>query len=538
MRTVHSYARFSDKKQQAGDSETRQNTNAEAWVKKMGYRFSDLRFWDKGKSGFKGDKQKSLTLFLKALEDGRVKKGDILLVESVDRLSRKGIRATQNLINQILTAGVDIAILTPVEKVYIAADDNDFGGTIELAAFAYQAYCYSKQLSDRVSGFHRSALKKAVENKTPINSGTPPMWLTRIKGKFKVKPEARKTIQYIFAETIRGSGGKTVLRGLQAKFKTFARASVWNETYIQQILKDRRVLGEFSTPKTEQPIIDYYPKIIDEKTWLDAQQARRNRFIERGPSGDWVNLFTGLVWHAKDQCRATIYSYHQKRKDGRKIIFRRLKSTNCQMSVKGASTATVCATMFEKSMLHFIWNDLDGSIFDNAPSLKLELKSKIYSKEQKQKRLAELQEEVEEGDIKLLLPAMKKIQTQIVEIEKEIEQLKLDNLKNDGQHLANLKRFEKVELTNENRQKLREAIKRVIKQITILPVKIGPQRKDKVVCFVEVEYFSGDYKTMLFSDGAVISPILKKDKGRLADRTDLGKALDWLKQSPAWELVK
>jgi len=99
MATVHSYARFSSSQQSKGDSERRQLQNGEQWVCRSGHEFSDLHLIDRGKSGFKGNQQKALEEFVKAVQEGVVKAGDILLVEAIDRLGRKGIRQTQTLLN-------------------------------------------------------------------------------------------------------------------------------------------------------------------------------------------------------------------------------------------------------------------------------------------------------------------------------------------------------------------------------------------------------------------------------------------------------
>src|ERR1039457_6738502 len=110
MATVHSYARFSSKKQEHGDSARRQAEGLAKFLATGNHTLSSLQYLDPGRSGFKGDKQKYLTEFLKILaaNDGRIKPGEILYVEAIDRLSRKGIRQTQQVVNTILEAGVDI----------------------------------------------------------------------------------------------------------------------------------------------------------------------------------------------------------------------------------------------------------------------------------------------------------------------------------------------------------------------------------------------------------------------------------------------
>ena len=60
--------------------------------------FSNLRLIDRGRSSFKGNRQKALAEFIRAIDRQLVKPGDILLVEAIDRLSRRGIRQTQDLV--------------------------------------------------------------------------------------------------------------------------------------------------------------------------------------------------------------------------------------------------------------------------------------------------------------------------------------------------------------------------------------------------------------------------------------------------------
>lgn len=287
MATVHSYSRFSSDQQSWGDSERRQAENGAAWVGRNKHTFSDLQLWDRGKSGFRGNKQKALGEFLKAIDEGKVRPGDILLVEAVDRLSRKGIRATQKIVNTILEAGVDIAILSPVEKVYRAADTNDIGGAIELAAFAYQAHVYSANLSYRIKNHFDEARKQARANGKAL-SGHLPAWL---EDKDTPRPEAVKTIKHIFRRVIDGIGAHRLTAELEEKgMKSFGVSGRWNQTYLRGLVRNRAVLGEYQPHindehGTRQPIGEvierYYPKIIDEKTWLAANAALDNRVEPR-----------------------------------------------------------------------------------------------------------------------------------------------------------------------------------------------------------------------------------------------------------------
>ena len=327
MATVHSYNRFSTPQQSWGDSERRQAENGAAWVKRQGHTFSNLHFWDRGKSGFRGHKQKALAAFLKAIETGEVKPGDILLVEAIDRLGRKGIRPTQKLVNTIFEGGVDIAILSPVEKTYKAIDTNDFGGAIELAAFAYQAYVYSQNLSFRIQGSYTDKRKKLANGDSAVRiSRHTPAWLTLDGNTYVIDEEKANIVRYVFDRAIDGLGAHRLAAELNGK-KMFSigRSGKWNTTYLRQLIRQRTVLGEYQ-PHTmddtgkRKPIgdvvRDYYPRIVDEETWDKANAALDNRVQERCEPKEFINLFAGLVWNGIDDSVCHIYQYHQRRADG------------------------------------------------------------------------------------------------------------------------------------------------------------------------------------------------------------------------------
>lgn len=88
-RTAFSYIRFSDPKQRKGFSKERQKDKELQLCKKHGWVLdTSLNIADYGRSGFK-DEQVGLKVFLQAIKDGKVERGSVLIVERLDRLSRK-----------------------------------------------------------------------------------------------------------------------------------------------------------------------------------------------------------------------------------------------------------------------------------------------------------------------------------------------------------------------------------------------------------------------------------------------------------------
>src|SRR5215467_1963131 len=95
MRRAYSYIRFSTPEQAKGDSLRRQTELSERYAREHGLTLDDkLTFRDLGKSAFRGKNAQEGELgdFIKAVEDGRIKRGSYLLVENLDRLSRQPAR--------------------------------------------------------------------------------------------------------------------------------------------------------------------------------------------------------------------------------------------------------------------------------------------------------------------------------------------------------------------------------------------------------------------------------------------------------------
>src|SRR5262245_49706207 len=119
-RRAYSYVRFSTPEQSKGGSLKRQMALSLAYCKRKGLALDDsLTLHDLGVSAFRGDNatQGHLAAFLEAVRIGRVPAGSVLIVESVDRISRQGIDEGYDLCKKILKSGVYIVTLEP-EREY------------------------------------------------------------------------------------------------------------------------------------------------------------------------------------------------------------------------------------------------------------------------------------------------------------------------------------------------------------------------------------------------------------------------------------
>jgi DNA invertase Pin-like site-specific DNA recombinase len=128
-----SYIRFSSKKQQKGESFRRQAEFAIEICRENGWVLDEsLTLNDLGVSAFRGANAKvgALEEFLGAIRIGRVLKGSILIIESIDLLSRSKVGEALQLFISILNSGVSIVTREP-RRIYTQDSINDIAALLE-----------------------------------------------------------------------------------------------------------------------------------------------------------------------------------------------------------------------------------------------------------------------------------------------------------------------------------------------------------------------------------------------------------------------
>ncbi|MBL8855573.1 MAG: recombinase family protein [Planctomycetaceae bacterium] len=533
MAIVHSYSRFSDPSQAMGDSLRRQQESAAAWCKKQGHQLSDLRFQDLGKSGWRGNKQKALDAFLKAIEDGRVQPGEILLVEAVDRLSRKGVRATQTLVNRILNGGVSIAILSPIEKVYSADDHNDIGGAIELSAFAYQASVYSENLSRRIKAATETHRRKVKAGDRKLWSPVAPAWLkwNPAKERWEQRPEVVEAIKYIFKRTIAGVGRVRLVQELNEKFEPPGGRSNsigWNGQYVGRLLKTRMAIGEFKSSVTGETLTDYYPAIITEAQWLKANAANAGRRSKRGPEEQHLNIFGGLLYSARDR---SAYGYHlsiksQKKLDGGRLVNRRYQSWATTTGMPEADRGSFNVERFEELL------------FALLPKVQLspgKSESAILEGERQylQSEIDTIQQQITSraGGAIILGPVLLELGRQLEKVEAKIREQGTVVVQPTVAYRKKLSAM--LRGTSQERERVRDAVRAIVRRIEVLPIKLGPNRWDRVRCVIEVEFRNGEFARGIELESGEVAVMRGSEiKTRLSEQVQSGwdlTASDYIK---------
>ena len=317
MRLAYSYIRFSTPEQKKGDSKRRQLEECEKFCQESHLVLEkSRRFYDEGKSAYKGKHltEGALGTILKLIEQGRVPKGSVLIVEAFDRLTRQQTSTAFKMFLSILEAGVDIVTLVDRQWFSQETINKNMGQLMMSIGALWSANNFSALLSNRLGKAWEQKRKLAIEEKRPMGSVCPG-WvrLSEDEKRYEEIPDRVKIVRLIFWLALRSWGKQRMAKFFNRHLRRVPTwgvkgkmAEAWHYSYIQKILTNRAVLGElvphstltvggsdWKRRPTGPAIKGYYPQVIDEDTFLRVQ-ARGSG--PKGPLCDrGANLFQGLL---------------------------------------------------------------------------------------------------------------------------------------------------------------------------------------------------------------------------------------------------
>jgi DNA invertase Pin-like site-specific DNA recombinase len=314
-----SYVRFSHPDQLKGDSLRRQVENTAAWCERNNIPLdTSLTLRDLGKSAFRGAHRKddaALGLFLKAVTQGKVPRGSYLVVENLDRLSREDERAALRLWMDILDAGVNIVQLKP-ETVF-RHDKSDmldiFRAIIELSRGHSESAMKSERNGEKWETKRKAA--RAGQKQPPrrkdgrvtesMTDQLPP-WVEDKNGVLCLIPARAAAVHRVHQLAAKGQGAGLIVKALiDEKRPPLGPSGRWDRRYVRKLMSDRRALGEHQ-PRHDggkpcgEPIPGYYPACVTPEEWAASQGGRGRRDYPRGRVGEYINLFAGLLYNARE----------------------------------------------------------------------------------------------------------------------------------------------------------------------------------------------------------------------------------------------
>jgi len=311
---------MSTAQQLQGASLARQLEQSQAYADEHDWEL-DNSLRDIGVSAFTGKNvtDGALGQFISMCQGGKIEKGSVLIVESLDRITRQRPLDAFNIFTNILRHGVEIVTLTDRKHYTEDSVNANIADLYISIGVMVRANEESEIKALRLKDAWNRKREKAGDEKI---TSMCPRWLKLSDNKksFIVIEERATVIRMIFDMMNNGFGFNKILTRLNSeKIPPFGKSKGWYGSTIRLICTSGAVIGEFQ-PHTKvngkrvtigEPIKDYYPAIVSEETYYKAQAARSSRRISgAGRKGKtFSNLFTGIAKCAV--CGASLnYKFH------------------------------------------------------------------------------------------------------------------------------------------------------------------------------------------------------------------------------------
>jgi DNA invertase Pin-like site-specific DNA recombinase len=521
---AYSYIRFSDPIQSKGDSVRRQTEAAEEWSRKNRIPLDRSKtLHDLGVPALLGQHRKNpdryaLAAFLKLVENGDVRPGSYLVIENLDRLSREEVVPATHLLLGILVAGVKVVQLRPAELVL--TDKSDMGSIMLAVVELSRGHSESAMKSQRVSAKLARKRKALRDGSLRVLTRQLPAWVCERAGRLELVPGRAAVIRQIYDLAAHGYGASAIVKKLtadgiapfgefiiRAHRKRSAFAGCWIRAYVAKILRDRRAVGEFQPRKggapDGPPISGYFPAVVSEDEWLAARAGVSQRRRLPGRTGDRVNVFAGLLRHARDGD-----NYHAGRQTGGRYIL-----VNTRSTAAAAPTCTFPLETFERALFAYLAEidprDVLGQ--DRAPDEVMVLSGELARAEAS---IAAINADLDEhGDTPELLKRLREKDRLRIDLAARLAEArqKAANPLSEawGEAKSLLEVLDAAPDPRDARLRLRSAVRKIIDSIWLLVV---PRGRDRF-CAVQLWFQGSDRQRsyLIFhrppwSDGRVVRP--------------------------------
>ena len=244
---------------------------------------------DEAFTGTKGDRP----AFAKLLNDCRAGLIDRIVTKSISRFARNTVTLLET-VRELKALGIGVTF----EEQHI----DTLGGDGELLLTILASYAQAESLS--ASENCKWRIRKDFSEGKPVN-------LTFIygyrvhKGKIEINPEQAEVVRRIFSEYVGGSGSVVIAERLREERIPRMRGGEWRSSYIIEILRNEKYMGDALLQKTYSEshltkkkrvnrgkFPQYYaqgthPAIIDRDTFNKAQEImdeRRRRLDVQKPT--------------------------------------------------------------------------------------------------------------------------------------------------------------------------------------------------------------------------------------------------------------
>ncbi|WP_240701177.1 recombinase family protein [Vibrio lentus] len=468
---IYNYARVSTTKQLQGVGlETQQQRSIlEELSKEHNLPIDDQNFVDRGLSAYHGKhKEGALGLVLSRIESGEISSGSILVVFSLDRLSRELVNVAMEQLLSIINRGV--RVYTHIDKKMFDAKSQNLTADLIVSLIIMQrANEESATKSKRNITASKLALKKWKDTGIPQGAlGRTPFWIDQSTNEFNINAEGvKKAIEMKIA----GYGDLKIKKHLDNHFKykptrvkgRVKKSNTWDYITICQLWGRRSLIGEnsYTIEDVTHVMANYYPALIDDDTFHKLQVRKKKKQGRDTGSGKIAQL------KSLARCGTCGGSMIFVDKGDNKVSY------VCHLAIKGEHEREVYnANMLELLTLE-ICKDAYITESEQASNILLEnekLKLETDLAAEKESR-DELLERYKVKRIVSFLDLIEDSESKIENLEEKLAAINNDDVFFDADELANLPEVfsddVRTDYLNPERYEIRNNLRRFISSITL-----------------------------------------------------------------------
>ncbi|WP_137279316.1 recombinase family protein [Pseudomonas rhizoryzae] len=294
---VYSYLRFSDPRQALGSSADRQLQYAQTWAAAHELELDQsLSLKDEGLSAYhqRHIKQGALGAFLRAVDEGRIPEGSVLIVEGLDRLSRA--EPIQAQLAQIINAGLTVVTASDgceYNRASLKAQPMDLVYSLLVMIRAHEE-------SDTKSKRVKAAIRRQCEGwisgsyRGLVRNGKDPQWLHWNGQAWEFIPERLAAVNAALQMYRQGVGATRAVKILREQGHMLTDWGIAGQQLYRLVrLPALRGAKRVSVDGEDYLLEEYYPRVLTDEKFAELQDLTGQRYRRRG-KGDIVGIITGI----------------------------------------------------------------------------------------------------------------------------------------------------------------------------------------------------------------------------------------------------
>lgn len=433
---VYSYLRFSDARQSAGSSADRQVQYAEQWAKSRGLLLDEtLSLRDEGLSAYhqRHVKQGALGTFLRAIDDGKIHPGSVLVVEGLDRLSRAEPIQAQAQLAQVINAGI---------TVVTASDGREYNrerlkdNPMDLV-YSLLVMIRAHEESDTKSKRVKAAIRRQCEQwqagtyRGLIRNGKDPKWLEWRDEAWHPIPERVEAVRTAITLFRAGHGSLAIVDRLNAADLSVTEAGN-TAPNLYRLFRLPALVGTktLTVDGSEYSLQGYYPAILSQEEYNELQTLSQQRGRRKG-KGEIPGIITGMRITSCGYCGSAMVAQNltSRKRDERGRVqdgHRRLSCCSDQTKRTCPVSGSTSIAPIERALLDYCSDQINlNALLDNSAADQ-PIKQQLA---QSRARVAEIEIQIErltnallQDDGAVPMAILRKTR----ELETELEQAKKD----------------------------------------------------------------------------------------------------------------